>query len=115
MSVIMTDMKAKPEVKRSKAPSRARKPVRDIFTVRDLNRQPQVVLTAAKILGRVLVRSRSGEGFSVEPVPKAGSDPTTRMDFLERIEDLHRRLKESGNDGFTTEGWDKFSKAIAGE
>lgn len=119
MSVIMSDMKTKTSAKktvmrRTAAPKAAGR----TFTVRDLNRQPQAVLNAARKMGGVHVRSRSGERFIVRPDPeeKPGlSDVEYRRAFHERLKDLHARMRKEGSQGITAEGWDTFSKMIAGE
>ena len=118
---MMSDMKTKPVAKSAKktASSRAAKTAagsqRD-FTVRDLNRQPQVVLNAARASGGVHVRSRTGERFLVKPDPKPveTSDEEYRDSFTKRIEALHEQMRKTGQ-GFTAEGWETFSKMIAGE
>ncbi len=118
MSAIMSDMKTKATAKKA-----ARRPVakvaapRRVFTVRDLNRQPQTVLNAARKAGGVHVHSRSGERFLVKPDPEpkpAISDVEYRRAFHERLRELHARMKAEGM-GFTAEGWETFSKTIAGE
>ena len=115
MSDIMTDMKTKTAPKKKSVKRRAAPVVRDTFTVRDLNRQPQVVLTAARKLGRVVVCSRSGEQFTVQPRPVPRADSATRADFLDRVKQLHASMRAKGYTGFTAEGWETFSKTIAGE
>ena len=108
MSAIMTDMKTK------NSPRSA--PLRDTFTVRDMNRQPQVVLTAARKLGRVHIQGRSGERFVIQPaVIEEAQEPSHREDFLAHLHTLHQKIRESGYTGFTPTGWETFSKAIAGE
>lgn len=77
LSVMMSDMKGKAAstqvVRRQVAapmePNR-------VFTVRDLNRQPQAVLNAARKAGGVPVRSRSGERFLVKRIRR--SNPRCR-------------------------------------
>jgi len=111
----MTDMKTKPAPKKKSVKRRAAPVVRDTFTVRDLNRQPQVVLTAARKLGEVVVRSRSGEQFSVQLLSAPKLRAATRGDFVERLKQLHASMRAKGSTGFTAEGWETFSKTIAGE
>lgn len=112
MSVMMSDMKAKPAAKKSaKRPATAR----DTFTVRDMNRKPQVLLKAAKKLGSVVVSSRSGEEFTLQPRQDASARAAHREDFLARLSDLHARMSAEGSTGFTKEGWETFSRIIAGE
>lgn len=113
---MMSDMKAKPVVKNAKKsnPRPAGAP-RD-FTVRDLNRQPQAVLNAARASGGVHVRSRTGERFLLkpDPLPVQLSDEEYNRAFTERLEFLHEEMRKTGQ-GFTEEGWETFSKMIAGE
>lgn len=118
MSVMMSDMKTKSVAKKSAKRAGAQPTIRRTFTVRDMNRQPQAVLNAARKLGKVHVQSRSGERFSVEPDPeqKSGApDVEYRRAFHDRIKDIHERMRKAGSLGITAEGWDTFSKMIAGE
>ena len=111
-SVIMTDMKSKAAAKKS-APSPV--PVRDTFSVRDMNRQPQAVLTAARTLGRVHIQGRSGERFVIQPEPAQPMESSSREDFRARVRKLHSQMRATGSEGFTEEGWQAFGKQIAGE
>lgn len=119
MSAIMSDMKTKAAAKKSvRRRAAAPKAKRRVFTVRDLNRQPQAVLNAARKTGGVHVQSRSGERFLVKPDPEATpaiSDAEHRRAFHERLRELHARMRKEGSQGITAEGWDTFSKMIAGE
>lgn len=115
MSDIMTDMKTKTAPKKKSVKRRAAPVVRDTFTVRDLNRQPQVVLTAARKLGRVHVQGRSGERFLIQPEPEEKAESSSREDFRVRLKMLHSQMRASGSSGFTAQGWETFSKVIAGE
>lgn len=111
----MTDMKTKPAPKKKSVKRRAAPVVRDTFTVRDLNRQPQVVLTAARKLGRVHVQGRSGERFLIQPEALENAQQSRRQDFRARVKMLHAQMRASGSTGFNAEGWETFSKVIAGE
>lgn len=116
MSVIMSDMKAKRIAK--KAPARRVKKtdvVEDTFTVRELGRHTQMVLKAAKKLGSVVVSSRSGEEFTLQPRQVGGARAASRGDLLDRLSELHARMSAEGYTGFTKEGWETFSRTIAGE
>ena len=97
MSDIMTDMKTKAAPKKSA--KRRPAPVRDTFTVRDLNRQPQAVLTAARKLGRVTIRSRDGGSFVMEPEHQ----PTARLQsadaFLAGLAAIHKKFQATGEIG----------------
>ena len=105
----MADMKAV-EKESMKAAS-----LRNTFTVRDMNRKPQVVLRAARMLGRVHIQARSGERFVIQPASEENVEPSTREDFLERLRSLHQQMRDLGSTGFTPAGWERFSKVIAGE
>ena len=88
MSVIMSDMKATARPAKPKKPAakarRAVKVLPKVFTVRDMNRNTQTVLRAARQHGRVMIRGRSGEQFKVEPMsPDDHAGP--RPDFVERM------------------------------
>lgn len=117
MSVMMSDMKTKtvskkPTSKRAKPTSAAN---RRSFTVRELNRQPQAVLNAARRNGGVHVQSRTGERFLLKPDPAASPPAESAVqEHLKQIRDLHARMKADGM-GFTAEGWEVFSKMLAGE
>ncbi len=119
MSVMVSDMKTKaPAKKVARRPAKKAAAPGRVFTVRDLNRQPQAVLNAARKAGGVHVHSRSGERFLVKPDPEAKSaisDIEYRRAFHERLKHLHARMREAGSQGITAEGWDTFSKMIAGE
>lgn len=115
---MMSDMKTKtiskkPTSKRAKPASAAN---RRSFTVRELNRQPQAVLNAARRNGGVHVQSRTGERFLLkpDPVPVALPQVDARADFHQQLKELHERMRADGM-GFTAEGWEFFSKMLAGE
>ncbi|MFN0077083.1 MAG: hypothetical protein ACKVY0_11470 [Prosthecobacter sp.] len=112
-------MKAKAAAKKaSRRPAAKVAAPRRVFTVRDLNRQPQAVLNAARKSGGVHVHSRSGERFilKLDPAAKSAvSDVEHRRAFHERLKLLHARMREAGSSGITEEGWGTFSKMIAGE
>ena len=110
----MTDMKPAFDATRAKGQAQNRE-IRDTFTVRDMNRQPQAVLNSARELGRVHIQGRSGERFLIQPVLVAEAARSTREDFRARLVALHLRMRGDGSEGFTGEGWDTFSEIIAGE
>lgn len=116
---MMSDMKTKTATKKNaRRPAAKAAALRRVFTVRDLNRQPQAVLNAARKAGGVHVQSRSGERFLVTPDPEvksAISDVEYRRAFHARLKKLHARMREAGSSGITEDGWDTFSKMIAGE
>ena len=115
----MSDMKTEPPLKKTVTRrTAASKPAGRTFTVRDLNREPQAVLNAARKMGGVHVRSRSGERFIVrlDPEEKPGlSEVEYRRAFHARLKELHARMRKEGSWGITAEGCDTFSKMIAGE
>ena len=113
MSAMLADMKPKSAAKKFATHQFA--PVRDTFTVRDMNRQPKVLLAAARKLGRVHVQSRSGERFVIQATTAGNVEASSREDFRARLKHLHVQMRASGSAGFTAEGWKTFSKAIAGE
>ncbi|HEY1050641.1 MAG TPA: hypothetical protein VGE39_12820, partial [Prosthecobacter sp.] len=133
MSVIMTDMKTKRVSKRSarsrtsKAKAGVAKPKSsahkksvaakpaDTFTVRDLNRRPQDVLAAVDTFGSAHVQARSGRRYVIQSEPSLEARADSREAFLNRLDDLHARMREQGSTGFTAEGWETFSKVIAGK
>lgn len=128
----MSDMKSKGVSKRSARPSTSkakagvakpkssasRKPVAskpaDTFTVRDLNRRPQDVLAAVDDLGSARVQSRSGKKYVIRPEMPGADVGASRAMFRERLFTLRAQMREAG-EGFTAEGWETLSKAIAGE
>ena len=110
---MMSDMKAKTVSKKSnkRTPASSRR----TFTVRDLNRQPQTVLNAARKFGKVHVQSRTGDRFELKPEPaNTTSHESAVRDHLDRLRALHERMRAEGQ-GFTAEGWETFSKMLAGE
>ncbi len=118
MSAIMSDMKTKAAAKK-KSPSRrtaAPAATRAVFTVRDMNRQPQALLTAAKKLGRVTIRSRSGGNFVLTP-----EDPTPNKRvqeaeaFMERQRAFREKLRSMGFIPFSKNDSEKIARMIAGE
>lgn len=133
MSVIMSDMKNKRVSKRSVQPraSKAKagvakprasgragkgattKPT-EAFTVRDLNRRPQDVLAAVDAFGSAHVQARSGKRYVIQVDTSVETRAAARDAFRNRLDDLHAKMREAG-EGFTSEGWETFSKVIAGE
>ena len=115
MSDIMTDMKTKTAPKKKSVKRRAAPVVRDTFTVRDLNRQPQVVLTAARKLGRITIRCRAGGNFVLEPEHQPAARLQSAQDFLEGLEAIHKRFRNAGFVGLSKIDSEKLSRVIAGE
>jgi hypothetical protein len=67
------------------------------FTVRDLNRQPAVVLRACDQRGVVQIHARDGRIYSLKAERPPGEQPNDSEEtFSERMEKHYRRLKEAG-------------------
>lgn len=116
MSVIMTDMKTKTKPARKSVRRRAATPTRDTFTVRDLNRQPQVVLSAVRELGRVTISSRGGGNFilSLErpgPLTAARSSEA----FVEWRRRLRQRMRSMGFRPPSEADSERITRMIAGD
>jgi hypothetical protein len=113
MSAIMADMKTKAATNKSASGKAA--PVRDTFTVRDMNRQPQVVLTAAKTLGRVTIRSRDGGSFVITPEHSESERVESAKAFSARLKALRATLRASGFVPPSVSDSAKIARMIAGE
>lgn len=114
MSVIMSDMRAKPAAK--KPAKRRAPPLRDTFTVRELNREPQSVLTAARKLGRVTIRSRDGGNFVLTPEKAAANERVLQAQaFKARQEAFRKQMRDSGFVPPTEKESDRISRMIAGD
>ena len=115
MSAIMSDMKTKAASKKS-ASRRATADPRGVFTVRDMNRQPQALLTAARKLGQVTIRSRSGGNFVLKP-----EDPTPNKRvqeaeaFMERQRVFREKLRSMGFVPPSKEDSERIARMIAGD
>jgi hypothetical protein len=115
MSANMSDMKAKAPAKKT-----AKRPVKtqvcDTFTVRDMNRRPQAVLTAARLLGSVTIRSRNGGDFVVSP---KDTTPNKRVQeaeaFVERQRAFRAKLRAMGFVPPSKEDSERIARMIAGE
>lgn len=115
MSVMMSDMKTASKKAAMKARVRSKKPQRREFTVRDMNRSGAELLEAARRLGSVTIRSRTGEAFEVRSMKPAPTGPAAAKSVLERMRRHRERLAEIGYKEPTAEGWEVISQAIAGE
>lgn len=116
---MMSDMKAKPAVKKP-APRRAAKKSpassRSAFTVRDMNRQPQSLLAAAQKLGRVVIRSRSAGNFILTPeVPAPNKRVEEAEAFMKRQRAFREKLCRMGFVPPSKEDSEKIARMIAGE
>lgn len=110
----MSDMKgpAKTERKKRQSLGKNAPELPDTFTVRDMNRNTQAVLEAARQHGRITIRSRSGEQFRIEAVLPTGPRP----DFMERIRQHRERMRALGVSGpKTPEAIERVNAIIAGE
>ena len=105
---MMTDMKTKSAERTQSAAS-------DTFTVRDLNRHPQAVLTAARTHGRAIIRSRTGEQFVLSPDQIGAERVAKAKAFVSRLEALRLKMRESGFVGPSKEDSEKIARMIAGE
>jgi hypothetical protein len=113
MSVNVSDMKTpkKRQVRRKASPE-----LPDTFTVRDMNRNTQIVLSAARQHGHVTIRSRSGEQFRIEAVRPAQAEAGPRPDFLERMRMHRENMRALGVEGpRTAEAIERMNRIIAGE
>lgn len=117
MSAIMSDMKTKTAAKKSvkrRAPAAAA--VRGTFTVRDMNRQPQALLTAAQKLGRVTIRSRSGGNFVLTPeLPSPNKRVQEAEAFVERQRAFREKLRSMGFVPPSKEDSERIARMIAGD
>lgn len=112
----MTDMKTKPVPKKKSVKRRTAPVVRDTFTVRDLNRQPQVVLTAARKLGRITIRSRDGGNFVLEPEHQPAVRLRSADAFLAGLAAIHKKFQASGDFVPPSKSdSEKITRMIAGE
>lgn len=114
---MMSDMKSKTTTHKSaKASSPKAAATRSTFTVRDMNREPQALLTAAKKFGQVTIRSRSGGNFVLKP-----EDPTPNKRvqeaeaFIERQRAYREKLRAMGFVPFSKDDSEKIARMIAGE
>lgn len=117
MSAIMSDMKPRAAVKKSaKRRASATAAVRGTFTVRDMNRQPQSLLTAAQKLGRVIIRSRSGGNFVLTPeIPTPNKRVQEAEAFMERQRAFRERLRAMGFVPPSKEDSERIARMIAGD
>lgn len=87
----------------------------DTFTVRDLGRKSALVLKASLQHGKVRIRPRSGPSFSVTPEPEHLEDKSARMNFAERMQRHHARMKEMGWVEPSPAALERIHQIIAGE
>jgi hypothetical protein len=83
------------------------------FTPRDMNRQPAKILAAARRLGSVEIRTRSGEAFTL--AVKAESAGRKEPGKMPDLEARRQRLKELGWTPLPTSKVERFNRIIAGE
>ncbi len=122
MSVVISDMKTLTKAKPAKKPApKTRKAARSakglpaVFTVRDLNRNSQTVLSAARQHGRVTIRSRSGERFTIETMQLKAKSAGPRPDLLERLRQHQERLRALGCRPPSPTDQERLNRIIAGE
>ena len=84
-----------------------------IFTVRDLNRQPAKILAAVRKFGRVEIRTRGGEVFTVAPKVELGKKGGLKEfpDFVARW----KRMKQLGHVPPPVSENDRINRIISGE
>lgn len=112
MSDILSDMKAGAKSKKASA----KKEERRVFTVRDLNRQPQVVLKAARKLGSVIIQSRDTGSFTLSPSPTEKPQKVIEAEaFLARQVAYRERLASMGFAPPSTSDAAKLELLLAGE
>jgi hypothetical protein len=115
MSDIMADMKTKPAAKKS-AKRPVKVPVRDTFTVREMNRRPQAVLTAARMLGSVTIRSRDGGDFVMAPKETTPNKRAQEAEaFVERQRAFREKLRSMGFVPPSKEDSERIARMIAGD
>ncbi|PAW69291.1 MAG: hypothetical protein B9S38_10175 [Verrucomicrobiia bacterium Tous-C4TDCM] len=85
------------------------------FTVRDMNRNTQAVLEACRVHGQVLIRSRSGEKFKIEPVVAEAPATSPAPAFAERLKQHREKVRALGFIGPRAEDMARFNRIIAGE
>ena len=83
------------------------------FTVRDLNRQPAKILAAVRKFGRVEVRTRSGEIFTI--APKVERKPTRKAKGFPDFSARWQRMSELGNVPPSKSENERIDRIIAGE
>jgi len=113
----MADMKTRTSGRKS-AHLRAPAPsaVRESFTVRDMNRQPQSLLTAAQTLGRVLIRSRSRGNFVLTPEAPASNTRVLEAEaYCQRLAEMRAQLRSMGFVPPSASDSEKIARMIAGE
>jgi hypothetical protein len=83
------------------------------FTARDMNRQPARVLAAARRLGRVEIRTRNGEEFTLALKTKSAGKRARPK--LPDVEARRQRLKDLGWTPLPASEVERFNRVIAGE
>ena len=91
------------------------------FTLRDVSRETAKVFAAAKKFGRVVVKSRTGDSFTIvrEGGPKSSKQAkeSPAEAFFRRAEERAKRFREMGYIPPKPGEWDeeRFNRIIAGE
>ena len=78
------------------------------YTVRELDRQPKMVLEACDIYGSARIRCRDGRTYVIKPEEKPGASMTALPDFSARRREV---FKKPASPSFVQ----KFDRAISGE
>lgn len=111
----MSDMKTKTAAKKS-AKVRAQASLRSTFTVRDMNREPQALLTAAKKFGKITIRSRSGGNFVLKPEDPSPNERVQQAEaFIERQRAYREKLRAMGFVPPSKEDSERITRMIAGD
>ena len=91
------------------------------FTMRDVSRETAKVFAAVKKFGRVVIKSRSGDAFTIvreaQPKPTKRSKETPAEAFFRRADERAQRFREMGYIPPKPGEWDeeRFNRIIAGE
>ncbi len=83
-----------------------------VFTLRDLNRQPAQVLEAVRKFGGAMIRTRSGEEFSLTKVEPPGK--RSDQDFPD-FSSRWKKLRKLGNTPPPPSLNDRINQIISGE
>ena len=89
------------------------KPLRAVFTLRDLNRQPAKVLDAVRKFGSAEVRTRGGEVFTV--AVKAEEAKQRRSKSFPDFEARWKKLRGSGFVPPSPSENERINRIIAGD
>ena len=89
------------------------------FTMRDVSRETAKVFAAVKKFGRVVIKSRSGDAFTIvreaQPKPTKRSRETPAEAFFRRADERAQRFREMGFIPPPESEMDRINRIIAGE